>query len=66
MIETVIWALPAGETDRLYEQVMSTNTRNATDIAKVIAAAGKDGWHSFRVTKLDLSQSPDFSKVLQS
>lgn len=65
-IETVIWALPAGKHDRLYEQIMICNRGplSKADCAKVKAAAAKDGWHSFRVVQMDLNAKPDFSKSL--
>ena len=64
--ETVIWALPAGKHNRLYEQIMICNRGVLTkaDCAKVKAAAVKDGWHSFRVVQMDLNAKPDFGKSL--
>ena len=66
MNETVVWALPAGKADRLYEQIMICNrgVLTAADCAKVKAAASKDGWHSFRVVEMDLNAKPDFVKSL--
>ena len=66
MNETVIWALPAGKHAMLYEQIMICNRGRLSeaDCAKVKAAAGKDGWHSFRVVQMDLNAKPDFVKSL--
>ena len=66
MNETVIWALPAGKSDRLYEQLMICNRGviATADCAKIKAAASKDGWHSFRVVQMDLNAKPDFVKSL--
>ena len=60
MTELILWALPAGETDRLYEKIMSSHCRTVHDCQRIKALAEKDGWHSFRITHLDLTGKPDF------
>lgn len=64
MSELIIWGLPEGETDRLQEQVLSSHCKTARDIEKVKRAASADGWHSFRIVRLDLSAPPDFVSVV--
>lgn len=49
--ELTLWGLPSGKTDRLFEKVL-TSTTDAARVAKVRELATRDGWHSFRVTKL--------------
>jgi len=56
--ERALWALPAGESDRLHEQVL-TSTTDPARIETVKALATADGWHGFRVQVLDVSL-PDF------
>lgn len=62
--ETVIWAIPAGKTDALDEQIMvgGMGLLSAANIERVKSAAGADGWHSFRVVTLDLSVAPEFGR----
>lgn len=64
-IELVLWGLPKGKTDRIYEEVLYTQGRTKVQIEKIKVFAKKDGWHSFRIQKLDLSIPPDFVKVLR-
>ena len=52
-LEIVLWAIPDGETDPLYEHAISIQCRTQTDIETVIGFASKDGWHSFRVSILE-------------
>jgi hypothetical protein len=63
--EIVIWGLPAGETDRLHESVLSTQCKTEADIENLKARAAKDGWHSFRVTEFDPTLPPDFSSIFR-
>jgi hypothetical protein len=62
--EIHIWGLPKGETDRLYEQVLSTQCKTADEIERIKSRASQDGWHGFRVVNWDGSP-PDFTKVLR-
>lgn len=55
----VVWGLPAGESDRLYEQVLSERCRNLEGVHAIIKAARRDGWHGFRVLCND-GNPPDF------
>ena len=61
--EILIYALPAGETERYMEDLISSHCRTAADVEKVKAAATVDGWHCFRVTTYDGS-APNFGNVL--
>lgn len=58
-IEYVLWGKPKGETDALYEKVLTCTTDQAR-VEEVKVLAAKEGWHGFRVQKLDLSTPPDF------
>jgi hypothetical protein len=51
--QVVIWGLPKGETERWKEQILSTQCRTDEQQKKIIEAATADGWHSFRVSKID-------------
>ena len=58
----VVYGLPEGQTERWQEALLAETCRTAADVEAVKAAAAKDGWHSFRVARIDLSQPPDFTK----
>lgn len=58
--EIVIWGKPAGSNDPLDERVLSTQCKTVVDIEKIKEIASKDGWHSFRVVKMDMTKKPDF------
>lgn len=62
--EIILWGLPKGKTDRLYEKVLYTKAKTKEDVEKVKIMAAKDGWHGFRVTNLDLDEKPQFGKNL--
>jgi hypothetical protein len=62
MIETILYGIPKGATERYEEVLLLTNATPET-IKKVKALAAKDGFHSFRVAKINLDAPPDFSKV---
>lgn len=55
----ILWGRPAGETDALYEKPLYTKGRSLEDVERVKAIAARDGWHTFRVQRLDLSQPFD-------
>ena len=61
--ELVIWATPAGKTGELESQPVQWNLFQQADVQKVIAAATKDGWHSFRVQTID-GKKPNFAAAL--
>lgn len=65
-IEYVLWALPAGQTDRLHEQVLYTQAKTPADNDRVAELAARDGWHGFRVQVLDLAARPDFAASVRS
>jgi hypothetical protein len=63
-IESVLYGIPKGETERYTEALLLTNaTPEKIERVKVLAA--KDGFHSFRVATIDLSIPPDFSKAVR-
>lgn len=62
--EIVLWGIAKGETEAWKEQVLYTKATNMNDIDKVRAIAAKDGWHSFRVSVIDLSQEPNFKECI--
>ena len=62
LTQIVVYAIPAGETERYCEQIMSSHCKTLADIDRVKAAASRDGWHSFRAVSIDLTRAPDFGK----
>jgi hypothetical protein len=60
--EMVLWGLPKGETDALYQVVLLTNGTHEK-IARVKVLAARDGFHSFRVQHLDGSV-PEFTQTI--
>ena len=63
-IETVLYGIPKGETER-YTEVLLLSNATPEKIAKVKSLAAKDGFHSFRVAKINLSVKPDFTRVVK-
>ncbi len=63
MKELVIWALPAGATDRLHERPIAYHCRNREDVQRVIDASTADGWHGHRIQVLD-GTLPDFGATV--
>lgn len=63
-IEYVLWGLPKGSNDRLDEKVL-TSTVDKARVEKIKELATADGWHGFRIHRLDLSTPPDFTKTIQ-
>lgn len=63
--ETLVYGIPAGETERYMEVLLSTQLETAEAIEALKQRAAKDGFHSFRVTTFDGS-APDFSNVLNA
>jgi hypothetical protein len=60
----ILWALPAGSTDRLDEQPLTSFplTREQAERVKQLAAGG--GWHGFRLSE-DADALPDFAAAIQ-
>lgn len=56
----LIYALPLDESRQYMEQLISSHCATDSDIARVKEAAGKDGWHSFRVVAHHDNTFPDF------
>lgn len=65
MIETLLYGLPKGSTER-YDEVLLLTNATPEKIARVKELASKDGFHSFRVANIDLSIPPDFSRVTRA
>ena len=55
-VSLTLWARPKGQTDALYEQPIYTVGRTMEDVERVKKLAAKDGWHTFRVQRIDLSK----------
>ena len=62
-MQTLIYALAKGETERYTEALISSHCRTLQDVERVKAAASADGWHSFRVVGFVL-EKPDFAKTI--
>lgn len=60
--EIVVWGLPAGSTDPIDEQILSTRCKTIEDIERIKQLAIADGWHSIRVVYMDMTKKPDFTK----
>ena len=63
MQETLIYALAANDRADWQEQLISSRCKNEQDVAKVIAAASADGWHSFRVAYFN-GEAPNFAATV--
>jgi len=64
--EILIYGLPKGETREYMEDLLAcfpANAKAEENTARVLEAAGNDGWHSFRITSYN-GEAPDFTKVL--
>lgn len=64
-VELWVWGLAKGETEQWKETMLACTCKTQADVEAVKAAASKDGWHSFRVSKWDGS-APNFSGVVKS
>jgi hypothetical protein len=56
--ELILWGVPKGKKDQLHAQILYTQAKSSADVERVKAAASKDGWHSFRVQKLNTKEDP--------
>lgn len=63
MQETLIYALAANDRADWQEQLISSQCKTDADVAKVIAAASADGWHSFRVAYFN-GEAPNFAATV--
>ena len=59
----ILWALPAGQSDRLHERPMTSFPLTAAQADKVQEAAARGGWHGFR-RAVDDNSPPDFVGAL--
>ncbi len=63
--EFLVYGLARGQTERYMEELLSSRCRNMADVEKVKAAAGADGWHSFRVATFTPGDIPDFGATVK-
>jgi hypothetical protein len=61
--EILVYGLAKGEARDYMETLLATNCRDAGDVEKVKAAAGAQGWHSFRVATYN-GEAPNFAKAV--
>jgi len=66
--ETVIWGLAPGETRDYMEEIMYGGGQKLTkeQVDKVIEAATKAGYHSFRIGGIDMTKKPDFAGAVKT
>lgn len=62
--QTLLYAIPKGETERYTEALLHSNITSAAHAEQVCELANKDGWHSFRVTTWD-GAAPNFSATVK-
>ncbi len=65
-VETVVYGLADGETERYMETLLFHAHKRLTQeqVDKVIDYAKNRGWHSFRVSHIDLSEAPSFADTI--
>lgn len=59
----ILWALPAGQTDRLHERPLTSFPLTPAQADKVQEAAAREGWHGFR-RAIENNDLPDFAGTL--
>lgn len=66
--ETVIWGLAPGETRDYMEEIMYGGGQKLTkeQVDKVIEAATKAGYHSFRIGGIDMTKKPNFVSAVKT
>jgi hypothetical protein len=64
-VEFVLWGRPRGSSDALDEKVLAARGDLASIELVKSVAAGREGWHSFRVQRLDLSEPLDWEKAVR-
>jgi hypothetical protein len=64
-IEYVLYAIPKGETESYMEQILLSDASDPVRVAKVKKVAAVDGFHSFRLSKIDMTARPDFTKAVR-
>lgn len=60
-----LWGKPKGSSDGLDEAILGTGLKSPSDVERVKAAAAKDGWHSFRVQKMDMDDPEEFDSFVK-
>jgi len=63
--EYILWAIPKGETDALHAQPIYTQGKSMADVERVKGLAAKEGWHSFKVQTLDISEPFDAAQAFR-
>jgi hypothetical protein len=61
-IEYVLYGIPKGETERYSEVILLSEASDAKRVEKVKELAGKDGFHGFRLARIDLTVAPNFGR----
>jgi hypothetical protein len=64
-VEYVLYGIPKGETESYMEVILLSDASDSVRVEKVKAIAAKDGFHSFRVAKIDMTVRPDFTKAVR-
>ena len=54
--EYILWGLPKGKKDPLYQEILSTQSKTPAQVEEVKRRAAREGWHSFRVQILDMTE----------
>jgi hypothetical protein len=62
----LVYGLARGETERYTEDLLATTCRTQSDVEKVITAAAKDGFHSFRTAIFTEGEKPNFARAVNS
>lgn len=62
-MEYLLYGIRAGETERYTEELL-TATPDKARVEFIKTAAGRDGWHSFRIARFTPGQKPDFIKTI--
>ena len=65
-IEYVMWGIPKGSTERYDEVVLLSDASDAARVEKVKQLATQDGFHSFRIAGINMTEIPDFAKTIAS
>ncbi len=61
----ILWALPAGATDRIEERPLTSFLLTPEQADKVESVAARDGGHGFR-RSVDDNRAPDFAACLNT
>jgi len=64
-VEYVLYGIPKGETESYMEVILLSDASDSARVEKVKQIAAKDGYHSFRLAKIDMTVLPDFAKTVK-